>query len=117
MPEACAHAHVCWVLFCRTLRACARRGAYSSARRQWMDLKVPLKDFIPVVRGNTLRDAPRQINTANIYSVQVMLSKYEYDGTLAGTRLAAVCSVRCVLCALWRRCVLCALWPAAAVVA
>ena len=45
-----------------------------------MDLKVALKDFIPVVRGNTLRDAPRQINPANIYSVQVMISKYEYDG-------------------------------------
>jgi hypothetical protein len=50
---------------------------------QWVDLKVALKDFIPVVRGSTLRDAPRKIDTANIYSVQVMLSKYEYDGMLA----------------------------------
>jgi len=56
--------------------------SFDTKAGQWMDLKVPLKDFIPVVRGNTLRDAPRKINTANIYSVQVMLSKYEYDGAL-----------------------------------
>ena len=47
-----------------------------------MDLKAALKDFIPVVRGNTLRNAPREINKAAIYSVQVMVSKYEYDGTV-----------------------------------
>lgn len=47
---------------------------------QWIDLKAPLKDFIPVVRGNTLRNAQRGIDRAKIYSVQLMISKYEYDG-------------------------------------
>ena len=45
-----------------------------------MELNAPLKDFIPVVRGNTLRNAPRELDKAKIYSAQLMLSKYEYDG-------------------------------------
>ena len=47
---------------------------------QWMDLKAPLKDFIPVVRGSTLRNAARYIDRTKIFSVQLMISKYEYDG-------------------------------------
>ena len=47
---------------------------------QWMDLKAPLKDFIPVVRGSTLRKSARYIDKTKIFSVQLMISKYEYDG-------------------------------------
>ena len=47
-----------------------------------MELDAPLKDFTPVVRGNTLRNAPRELDKSKIYSAQLMLSKYEYDGAL-----------------------------------
>jgi len=56
--------------------------SFDTKPNQWIDLKAPLKDFIPVVRGNTLRNAQRGIDRAKIYSVQLMISKYEYDGAL-----------------------------------
>lgn len=56
--------------------------SFDAKKNQWMDLRAPLEDFIPVVRGNTLRNAPRQLDKSKIYSVQLMISKYEYDGAL-----------------------------------
>ena len=56
--------------------------SFDTTAGQWIDLKAPLSAFIPVVRGNTLRSAPRALDRSKIYSVQVMLSKYEYDGGL-----------------------------------
>ena len=77
----CARSIIFDYLARRVLSECTR--ACARLLWQWVDLKAALKDFIPVVRGNTLRESPRKIDTANIYSVQVMLSKYEYDGMLA----------------------------------
>jgi len=58
--------------------------SFDARKGQWMDLKVPLKEFIPVFRGTTLKgaDRPAAIDAASIYSAQMMLSKYEYDGGL-----------------------------------
>ena len=56
--------------------------SFDTTAGQWIDLKAPLSAFTPVVRGNTLRSAPRALDRSKIYSVQVMLSKYEYDGGL-----------------------------------
>lgn len=47
---------------------------------QWVDVKVPFTTFTPVVRGRTV--SSRSINPSSVFSVQVMLSKYEYDGQL-----------------------------------
>ena len=43
-------------------------------------IKIPFKDLIPVFRAKTVEEA--SLNTAKIYSMQLMLSKFEYDGEL-----------------------------------
>ncbi len=44
-------------------------------------IRIPFKDLIPVFRAKTVADAD-QLDTSKIYSMQLMLSKFEYDGTL-----------------------------------
>ena len=44
-------------------------------------IRVPFKDLIPVFRAKTVSDAA-QIDASKIYSMQLMLSKFEYDGGL-----------------------------------
>lgn len=51
---------------------------------QWTDVRVPFGRFVPVVRGNRLpAAAARAIDANRIFSVQFMVSKYEYDGALS----------------------------------
>ena len=44
-------------------------------------IRIPFKDLIPVFRAKTVDDAS-QIEAGKIYSMQLMLSKFEYDGEL-----------------------------------
>ena len=44
-------------------------------------IRVPFKDLIPVFRAKTVEEAS-QIDSSKIYSMQLMLSKFEYDGEL-----------------------------------
>ena len=44
-------------------------------------IRVPFKNLIPVFRAKTVSEAPK-IDASNIYSMQLMLSKFEYDGEL-----------------------------------
>ena len=44
-------------------------------------IKIPFKDLIPVFRAKTVSDAD-QIDSSKVYSMQLMLSKFEYDGEL-----------------------------------
>ena len=44
-------------------------------------IRIPFKDLIPVFRAKTVRDAD-PLDSSKIYSLQLMLSKFEYDGTL-----------------------------------
>ena len=44
-------------------------------------VRIPFKDLIPVFRAKTVDEAT-QIDTSKIYSMQLMLSKFEYDGEL-----------------------------------
>ena len=44
-------------------------------------IKIPFKDLIPVFRAKTVEEAS-QIDAEKIYSMQLMLSKFEYDGEL-----------------------------------
>ena len=43
-------------------------------------IQIPFKDLIPVFRAKTVAEA--RLNTKKIYSMQLMLSKFEYDGEL-----------------------------------
>ncbi len=47
----------------------------------WKTIRIPFKDLIPVFRAKTKPDAG-SIDTSKIYSMQLMLSKFEYDGGL-----------------------------------
>lgn len=47
----------------------------------WTTVRVPFDRFVPVFRARTLRDRP-PLNARQIASMQVMLSKFEYDGDL-----------------------------------
>ena len=44
-------------------------------------IRIPFKDLIPVFRAKTVREAT-QFDSARVYSMQLMLSKFEYDGEL-----------------------------------
>ena len=43
-------------------------------------IRIPFQDLIPVFRAKTVSDA--QFDRSKIYSLQLMLSKFEYDGEL-----------------------------------
>ena len=47
----------------------------------WMSVRIPFTELIPVFRAKTLKDSA-PIDPSNIYSFQLMLSKFEYDGEL-----------------------------------
>lgn len=42
---------------------------------------LPFSEFIPTFRAKTMRDGSK-LNPASVCSVQLMLSKFEYDGEL-----------------------------------
>jgi uncharacterized protein YbjT (DUF2867 family) len=44
-------------------------------------IRIPFKDLIPVFRAKTVQEAS-QFDAARVYSMQLMLSKFEYDGEL-----------------------------------
>jgi len=44
-------------------------------------IRIPFTDLIPVFRAKTVTDAG-QFDAAKVYSMQLMLSKFEYDGEL-----------------------------------
>jgi hypothetical protein len=48
---------------------------------EWQDIMLPFSEFIPTFRAKTLRDGSK-LNPASVCSVQLMLSKFEYDGEL-----------------------------------
>lgn len=46
----------------------------------WMTVQIPFSELVPVFRAKTVRDA--QLDRHQIYAMQLMLSKFEYDGNL-----------------------------------
>jgi uncharacterized protein YbjT (DUF2867 family) len=44
-------------------------------------VRIPFSEFIPVFRAKTLKDCP-PLDASQVRSVQIMLSKFEYDGDL-----------------------------------
>jgi len=47
----------------------------------WQNVDVPFRDLVPVFRARTSRDSP-PFDPLAVSSLQVMLSKFEYDGAL-----------------------------------
>lgn len=49
----------------------------------WKTVKIPFAAFVPVFRAKTVPDAP--LDASRIHAMQLMLSKFEYDGALNPT--------------------------------
>ncbi|UPR02797.1 NAD(P)-binding domain-containing protein [Chloropicon primus] len=63
--------------------AVAYASSFDTKDGEWQEIDLPFKDFIPVFRAKTVTgDEAKPLNTKNIVSMQVMLSKFEYDGAL-----------------------------------
>lgn len=45
----------------------------------WLTINIPFTDLIPVFRAKTVREAGN-FDASKVYSMQLMLSKFEYDG-------------------------------------
>lgn len=55
--------------------------AFDTQSNEWMTIRIPFSEMIPVFRAKTLQNtAP--IDPSQIRSLQLMLSKFEYDGQL-----------------------------------
>ncbi|MFN4194314.1 MAG: CIA30 family protein [Thermosynechococcus sp.] len=55
--------------------------SFDTVADQWISVELPFSHFIPVFRARTASNAP-PLNVGQIYSLQLMLSKFEYDGAL-----------------------------------
>ena len=54
--------------------------SFDTIANEWMTIQVPFKDLVPIFRAKTVSDAP--LDTTQICSFQLMLSKFEYDRAL-----------------------------------
>ncbi|EGJ33004.1 MULTISPECIES: CIA30 family protein [Moorena] len=55
--------------------------SFDTQKDQWINVSIPFADLIPVFRAKTLKDAA-PFNPSRIFAIQLMLSKFEYDGAL-----------------------------------
>jgi uncharacterized protein YbjT (DUF2867 family) len=55
--------------------------SFDTVAETWQTLRLPFAAFIPVMRANRVPNAPN-LNPEQIYSFQIMLSKFEYDRQL-----------------------------------
>ncbi|MDR9405205.1 MAG: CIA30 family protein [Halothece sp. Uz-M2-17] len=55
--------------------------SFDTVKDTWIDVYVPFNELTPVFRAKTMDDAPA-LNTAAINSMQLMLSKFEYNKAL-----------------------------------
>ncbi|AOY83284.1 CIA30 family protein [Moorena producens JHB] len=55
--------------------------SFDTQKDQWINVSIPFADLIPVFRAKTLKDAA-PFNPSRICAIQLMLSKFEYDGAL-----------------------------------
>ncbi|HEY9649003.1 MAG TPA: CIA30 family protein [Chroococcidiopsis sp.] len=59
----------------------AHAYSFDTPTDQWCDVYIPFASLVPVFRAKTVANAP-PFNAAQVYSMQLMLSKFEYDGAL-----------------------------------
>lgn len=55
--------------------------SFDTVANQWTIIRIPFALMVPVFRAKTVTNAP-ELNRDRIYSLQLMLSKFEYDGAL-----------------------------------
>lgn len=55
--------------------------AFDTLSNEWIDVRIPFADLVPVFRAKTLPTS-EPIDASKICSFQLMLSKFEYDGEL-----------------------------------
>ena len=55
--------------------------SFDTVADQWITVRIPFDQMIPVFRAKTVNNS-RSLNTAQVRSLQLMLSKFEYDGAL-----------------------------------
>ncbi len=55
--------------------------SFSTIDNSWITIDIPFAQMIPVFRAKTVSDAT-PFNSAKVSSLQLMLSKFEYDGAL-----------------------------------
>ncbi|MDX2217046.1 MAG: CIA30 family protein [Oculatellaceae cyanobacterium bins.114] len=55
--------------------------SFDTVANEWITVQVPFSQLIPVFRAKTVNSAP-PLNTTQIRSMQLMLSKFEYNGGL-----------------------------------
>ncbi|MBN8563962.1 MAG: CIA30 family protein [Leptolyngbya sp. UWPOB_LEPTO1] len=54
--------------------------SFDTVSGEWMTIQIPFAQTIPVFRAKTVPNA--KLSSKHIRSLQLMLSKFEYDGTL-----------------------------------
>jgi uncharacterized protein YbjT (DUF2867 family) len=55
--------------------------SFDTLYNSWTTIRIPFAELIPVFRAKTLPDGGA-FDTSKVYSMQLMLSKFEYDGGL-----------------------------------
>ncbi len=53
--------------------------SFDTLANVWMTIDIPFSELIPVFRAKTVNDAGK-FDSTKVYSLQLMLSKFEYDG-------------------------------------
>ncbi len=56
-------------------------SSFDTEPDRWLTIKIPFGDLVPIFRAKTATDAP-PIDLSRICSLQLMLSKFEYDNGL-----------------------------------
>ncbi|CAO2045197.1 unnamed protein product [Urochloa humidicola] len=59
-------------------------ASFDTTKGEWQSVKLPFASLRPVFRARTMTDAP-PFDASNITSLQLMFSKFEYDGKLNPT--------------------------------
>lgn len=59
-------------------------ASFDTTKGEWQSVKIPFSSLIPVFRARTKLDAP-PFDASNITAIQLMFSKFEYDGKLNPT--------------------------------
>ena len=55
--------------------------SFDTIADQWLNVRIPFQQMVPVFRAKTV-NSNRTLDPAQIRSLQLMLSKFEYDGAL-----------------------------------
>jgi hypothetical protein len=55
--------------------------SFDTVAGEWLTVRIPFAQMVPVFRAKTLPDVS-PLQTQTVRSLQLMLSKFEYDGAL-----------------------------------